>query len=47
MQTPYGRRVLVILGVKGVGRRTLKRMLLAQLPDHFTTVVPGKRPLTL
>ncbi|KAH7703904.1 Guanylate kinase family protein [Aphelenchoides avenae] len=40
MQTPYGRRVLVLLGVKGVGRRTLKRMLLAQLPDHFTTVVP-------
>lgn len=40
MQTPYGRRVLVLLGAKGVGRRTLKRMLLAQLPDHFTTVVP-------
>ncbi|KAH7723722.1 Guanylate kinase family protein [Aphelenchoides avenae] len=46
MQTPYGRRVLVLLGAKGVGRRTLKRMLLAQLPDHFTTVVPGKYRLS-
>uniref|UniRef100_A0A7E4VP65 Guanylate kinase-like domain-containing protein n=1 Tax=Panagrellus redivivus TaxID=6233 RepID=A0A7E4VP65_PANRE len=40
MLCPYGRRTLVILGAPGVGRRTLKSMLLAQLPNHFSTVVP-------
>ena len=38
--TEYGRRTLVLLGVSGVGRRTLKSMLLAQLPNRFATVVP-------
>ncbi|KAI6182916.1 Guanylate kinase domain containing protein [Aphelenchoides bicaudatus] len=40
MLCPYGRRVLVLLGAGGVGRRTLKAMLLAQLPNRFATVVP-------
>ena len=40
MLSPYGRRTLVLLGAPGVGRRTLKSMLLAQLPNHFSTVVP-------
>lgn len=40
MMCPYGRRVLVLLGAGGVGRRTLKAMLLAQLPNRFATVVP-------
>lgn len=42
MLCPYGRRVLVLLGAGGVGRRTLKAMLLAQLPNRFATVVPCK-----
>ncbi|VDK48018.1 unnamed protein product [Anisakis simplex] len=40
MLTPYGRRVLVLLGVPGVGRRTIKSMLLSQLPQYFATVAP-------
>ncbi|CAD5206903.1 unnamed protein product [Bursaphelenchus okinawaensis] len=40
MLCPYGRRTLVLLGAPGVGRRTLKAMLLAQLPHRFATVVP-------
>ena len=42
MMCPYGRRTLVLLGAGGVGRRTLKAMLLAQLPNRFATVVPCK-----
>ncbi|KAI6178649.1 Guanylate kinase domain containing protein [Aphelenchoides besseyi] len=40
MLCPYGRRVLCLLGANGVGRRTLKAMLLNQLPTRFGTVVP-------
>ncbi|KAI6241434.1 26S proteasome non-ATPase regulatory subunit 7 [Aphelenchoides fujianensis] len=40
MMSPYGRRTLVLLGACGVGRRTLKAMLLNQLPSRFATVVP-------
>lgn len=40
MMCPYGRRTLVLLGAGGVGRRTLKAMLLSQLPNRFATVVP-------
>uniref|UniRef100_A0A915C345 Guanylate kinase-like domain-containing protein n=2 Tax=Parascaris univalens TaxID=6257 RepID=A0A915C345_PARUN len=40
MLTPYGRRVLVLLGVPGVGRRTIKSMLLSHLPQYFATVAP-------
>lgn len=42
MLSPYGRRVVVLLGVPGVGRRTLKRMLLNHLPQYFTTATPCK-----
>uniref|UniRef100_A0A0N5AQX4 MAGUK p55 subfamily member 6 n=1 Tax=Syphacia muris TaxID=451379 RepID=A0A0N5AQX4_9BILA len=40
MLTPYGRRVLILLGVPGVGRRTIKSMLLSHLPQYFSTVTP-------
>uniref|UniRef100_A0A1I7RYG4 Guanylate kinase-like domain-containing protein n=1 Tax=Bursaphelenchus xylophilus TaxID=6326 RepID=A0A1I7RYG4_BURXY len=40
MLCPYGRRTLAILGAPGVGRRTLKAMLLVQLPHRFSSVVP-------
>lgn len=38
---PFGRRVLVLLGASGTGRRTLKSMLLERFPNHFATTVPG------
>jgi len=38
--SPYGRRVLVLLGAPGVGRRTLKSMLLAHDSANFATVTP-------
>ncbi|TKR93252.1 hypothetical protein L596_007745 [Steinernema carpocapsae] len=40
MMSPYGRRVLVLLGAPGVGRRTIKSLLLRDNPEHFATVVP-------
>ncbi|KAL3997926.1 Guanylate kinase family protein [Acanthocheilonema viteae] len=40
MLSPYGRRVVVLLGVPGVGRRTLKTMLLNHLPQYFGTATP-------
>ncbi|EJD76363.1 MAGUK p55 subfamily member 7 [Loa loa] len=40
MLSPYGRRVLVLLGVPGVGRRTLKTMLLTHMPQYFATATP-------
>ncbi|CAJ0930238.1 unnamed protein product, partial [Mesorhabditis belari] len=40
MLCPFGRRVLVLLGAPGVGRRTLKSMLLRSSPAHFATVIP-------
>ncbi|VDK70328.1 unnamed protein product [Litomosoides sigmodontis] len=40
MLAPYGRRVVVLLGVPGVGRRTLKTMLLNHLPHYFATATP-------
>ena len=38
--SPYGRRVLVLLGAPGVGRRTLKSMLLMHDMHNFATVTP-------
>jgi len=38
--TPYGRRVLVLLGAPGVGRRTLKARLLSHDGDNFATITP-------
>ncbi|PAV85636.1 hypothetical protein WR25_08250 isoform A [Diploscapter pachys] len=40
MLAPFGRRVLVLLGTVGVGRRTLKSMLLRAAPQYFATAVP-------
>uniref|UniRef100_A0A0R3RTQ8 Guanylate kinase-like domain-containing protein n=1 Tax=Elaeophora elaphi TaxID=1147741 RepID=A0A0R3RTQ8_9BILA len=40
MLSPYGRRVMVLLGVPGVGRRTLKTMLLNHLPQYFASATP-------
>lgn len=40
--TPYGRRVLVLLGAPGVGRRTLKARLLQHDGDNFATITPCK-----
>uniref|UniRef100_A0A1I7WFZ4 Guanylate kinase-like domain-containing protein n=1 Tax=Heterorhabditis bacteriophora TaxID=37862 RepID=A0A1I7WFZ4_HETBA len=39
MLCPFGRRILVLLGAVGVGRRTLKSMLLRSSPQHFATVI--------
>ena len=30
------------LGAAGVGRRTLKRRLIDNYPDRYTTILPGK-----
>ncbi|PIO73584.1 SH3 domain protein [Teladorsagia circumcincta] len=43
MLCPFGRRVLVLLGAVGVGRRTLKSMLLRAAPQYFATVVPREQ----
>ena len=41
MLCPYGRRVIALIGANGVGRRTLKRMLIEYRPFQFAGVVPG------
>jgi len=38
--SPFSRKVLVLVGAPGVGRRTLKSRLLRYDPMHFATVVP-------
>jgi len=38
--SPYGRRVLLLLGAAGVGRRTLKARLLQHDRLNFATVTP-------
>ncbi|CAI5438721.1 unnamed protein product [Caenorhabditis angaria] len=40
MLTPFGRRVLVLLGAVGTGRRDIKTMLLRLAPHYFSTIVP-------
>lgn len=40
MMSPFGRRVLVLLGASGVGRRSLKSLLLRTAPHFFATVTP-------
>lgn len=37
---PFQRKCLVLLGAKGVGRRTLKQMLIKADPKRFAAVVP-------
>ncbi|KAF7629879.1 hypothetical protein Mgra_00009107 [Meloidogyne graminicola] len=40
MLSPYGRRIIILIGTNGVGKRTLKRMLLEAKPYQFASVVP-------
>ncbi|XP_003373411.1 MAGUK p55 subfamily member 2 [Trichinella spiralis] len=37
---PYGRRTLVLIAARGVGRRTIKSHLLRHDPENFATVIP-------
>jgi guanylate kinase len=37
---PFQRKTLILLGAKGVGRRTLKSRLIKADPDRFATIVP-------
>lgn len=37
---PFKRKTLVLIGVQGVGRRTLKNRLINSDPDKFATIVP-------
>ena len=41
MLCPYGRRVIALIGANGVGRRTLKKMLIEYRPYEFAGVVPS------
>nr|CAD2169283.1 unnamed protein product [Meloidogyne enterolobii] len=40
MLCPYGRRVIALIGANGVGRRSLKKMLIEYRPYEFAGVVP-------
>lgn len=37
---PFLRRVLALVGTRGVGRRTLKNRLIQERPERFGAVVP-------
>ena len=37
---PFLRRVLALVGTRGVGRRTLKNRMIQEHPDRFGAVVP-------
>lgn len=39
---PFKRKTLVLVGVQGVGRRTLKNRLINSDPDKFGTIIPRK-----
>lgn len=39
---PFRRKTLVLIGVSGVGRRTLKNRLINSDPDKFGAVIPRK-----
>lgn len=39
---PFKRKTLVLIGVSGVGRRTLKNRLINSDPDKFASVLPRK-----
>lgn len=39
---PFRRKTLVLIGVSGVGRRTLKNRLVNSDPDRFGYVIPRK-----
>ena len=37
---PFTRRLLVLVGAGGVGRRTLKNMLVTRFPKRFGSTIP-------
>lgn len=37
---PFKRKTLVLIGVQGVGRRTLKNRLINSDPEKFGTTIP-------
>lgn len=37
---PFKRKTLILIGVQGVGRRTLKNRLINSDPQKFGTVIP-------
>lgn len=39
---PFKRKTLVLVGVQGVGRRTLKNRLINSDPEKFGTIIPRK-----
>ena len=41
---PFARKCLILIGAKGVGRRTLKTRLIALDPKRFGTTKPRKTP---
>lgn len=41
---PFKRKTLVLIGVNGVGRRTLKNRLINSDQNKFGTVIPRKLP---
>lgn len=40
---PFKRKTLILVGVQGVGRRTLKNRLINSDPEKFGTVIPRER----
>lgn len=44
---PFLRRILALVGTKGVGRRTLKNRLIQENPDRFGAVIPRKSTTTI
>lgn len=43
---PFKRKTLVLIGVQGVGRRTLKTRIINSDPNKFGSVIPRKCPCT-
>lgn len=39
---PFKRKTLILIGVSGVGRRTLKNRIINSDPEKFATIIPRK-----
>lgn len=39
---PFKRKTLILIGVSGVGRRTLKNRIINSDPEKFGTIIPRK-----
>lgn len=39
---PFKRKTLILIGVQGVGRRTLKNRIINSDPEKFATTIPRK-----